>query len=115
MDRSLLKDMMVALNFPLHFIHICMSYISSTSYVLMINGYSAEPIKAKRGLREGDLLSPLLFVFGMKFLSCILKSREGNYGFHSRCRMLKFTHLCFADDLMLFCKGDISSASVLHQ
>ena len=51
MDWSFLKDMMVALNFPLHFIHIVMSCISSTSYVLMINGCPVEPIKAKRGLR----------------------------------------------------------------
>ena len=68
-----------------------------------------------RGLRQGDPLSPLLFVIGMEYLSRILRRVEGSYGFHPWCRRIKLSHLCFADDLMLFCKGDVSSVRTLHQ
>ena len=115
MDWHFIKDMLVALNFSLHFIHIIMACITSTSYMLMINGCPTPPFQAKRGLRQGDLLSPLLFVIGMEYLSRSLKSVEDRYGFHPRCRRTKLTHLCFADDLMLFCKGDISLVRVLYE
>ncbi|XP_057535324.1 uncharacterized protein LOC130813502 [Amaranthus tricolor] len=68
-----------------------------------------------RGLYRGDPLSPLLFVIGMEYLSRILRRVEGSYGFHPWCRRIKLSHLCFADDLMLFCKGDVSSVRTLHQ
>lgn len=54
---SFLKNIMFALNFSLQCTHIIMSYISFTSYVLISNGCTVEPIKAKRGLRQGDSLS----------------------------------------------------------
>lgn len=106
---------MVALNFPTHFITSVMACISSTTYTLMINGSPTPSFQAQRGLRQGDPLSPLLFVIGMEYLSCWLKSVEHMYGFHPRCRRAKLSHLCFADDLMLFCKGDLHSMQVLYQ
>ncbi|XP_057528432.1 uncharacterized protein LOC130807292 [Amaranthus tricolor] len=107
MDWQFIKEMLVALNFPAHFIHIDMACIISTRYTIMINGTPTPTFQAKRGLRQGDPFSHLLFVIGMEYLSRILKSVEDQYGFHPRCRKTKLTHLCFPDDLMLFCKGDI--------
>ena len=106
---------MVALNFPTYFINIVMACISSTNYTLMINGSPTPSFQTKRGLRQGDPLSPLLFVIGMEYLSRYLKSIEHMYGFHPRCRRTKLSHLCFANDLMLFCKGDLYSVKLLYQ
>ena len=71
LNWSFIKEMLVVLNFPPHFIKIIMVYISSTSYVILVNECPTPIIKAKRGLREGDPLSPLLFVIGMEYLSRI--------------------------------------------
>lgn len=73
LNWEFLKDMMVALNFPHRFIKIVMSCVTSTQYSLVINGSPMDTFKAKRGVRQGDLLSPLLFVIGMEYLSRILK------------------------------------------
>ncbi|XP_074266136.1 uncharacterized protein LOC141588602 [Silene latifolia] len=35
------------------------------------------------------------------------------FNYHPLCRALKLTHLCFADDLLMFCRGDKSSITVL--
>ena len=81
--------------------------------MIMINGSPTPIFKARKGLRQGDPLSPLLFVLGMEYLSRLLKIVQGSFNFHPRCKTIKLSHLCFADDLMLFCKGDILSVQVL--
>lgn len=107
--------MLVALRFPSHFIKIIMSCITSTSYSLVINGHPLEAFHARRGLRQGDPMSPLLFVLGMEYLSRILisESKSKSFIFHPQCKSTRLTHLCFADDLMLFCKADAGSFRVI--
>lgn len=38
---------------------------------------------------------------------------EGQFRFHWRCQKESITHLCFADDLLIFCKGEVSSVSLI--
>ncbi|XP_021836221.2 uncharacterized protein [Spinacia oleracea] len=35
------------------------------------------------------------------------------FRFHTRCRTLQLNHLCFADDLLMFCKGELHSVALL--
>ncbi|XP_062075006.1 uncharacterized protein LOC133779016 [Humulus lupulus] len=51
----------------------------------------------------------------MEYLTRILRkvAKEAEFKFHPRCQSLKRAHLCFADDLLLFCKGDYISAHLL--
>lgn len=115
MDWNFIRDMLVALQFPPHFTNIVMISISSIKYSLLLNGCPMEAFAARRGLRQGDPMSPLLFVIGMEYLSrsLVYESMLHSFGFHPRCKRSKLTHLCFADDLMLFCKADLSSIRAL--
>nr|KAJ0197187.1 hypothetical protein LSAT_V11C700342420 [Lactuca sativa] len=40
---------------------------------------------------------------------------EPFFKFHWRCKKLKLTHLCFADDLMIFCHGNTASVRVIKE
>lgn len=81
----------------------------------MLNGQSSHLFQSRRGIRQGDPMSPLLFVIGMEYLSRILKvsGRSSSFNYHSKCKKLRLNHLIFADDLMLMCKGDSTSIQVL--
>ena len=85
--------------------------ISTASFSVLVNS-STGFFRSSRGLRQGDPLSPYLFVIGMEALSCMLKRVvEGN--FISGCRFsgreggdIVISHLLYADDTILFCEAN---------
>ena len=92
----------------IRWIHWC---ISAASFSVMFNGSPAGFFRSSRGLRQGDPLSPYLFVIGMEVLSCLVKRAvEGN--FIAGCRVasreggeMVISHLLYADDTIIFCEA----------
>ncbi|XP_056688091.1 uncharacterized protein [Spinacia oleracea] len=116
-DWNFLQEMLEQLGFPEHFVHLVMECVTTPMFSLMINGTMHGFFKSQRGLRQGDPMSPLLFVICMEYLSRVLHSMSllPLFQYHPRCKAVKLTHLCFADDLILCCKGDFASIYLLLQ
>ncbi|KAL9690528.1 hypothetical protein QQ045_010930 [Rhodiola kirilowii] len=89
--------------------------VQSTNFSLMINGEMVDFFQGKRGLRQGDPLSPFLFTIAMEGLSRMLKrlSKSEGFYYHPKCHRIKLSHIMFADDLILFCNGRNSAVSAV--
>ena len=108
---SFLLNSLMAMGFPERFIHWIRLCVTTPSYSVQVNGDLAGYFQSARGLRQGCPLSPYLFVLCMNVLSYKIDKglREKKFGIHPRCQSLALTHLCFADDLMVFVEGTKNS------
>lgn len=95
---------MCAMNFPESFITLVHQCISTTRFSVAINGELSGYFGGSGGLRQGDPLSPYLFVLVMEVFSQLLHSKytSGRLGFHPNATQPDVSHLAFADDIMVF-------------
>ncbi|XP_070045867.1 uncharacterized protein [Nicotiana tomentosiformis] len=91
--------------------------VRNISYSININGIPSTHFPAMKGLRQGDPLSLYLFVLAMEYLNRLLKTLKYNsdFNFHPKCDKMGIVQLGFADDLLLFCRGDVVSVQLLYQ
>ncbi|KAJ9536437.1 hypothetical protein OSB04_un000395 [Centaurea solstitialis] len=92
--------------------------IFTTSFSISLNGETFGHFLGKRGIRQGDPISPYLFTivmegFSMLFRQCVREAEQ--FGYHLGCLDIELTHLCFADDLFVFTRGDVASVGVLKK
>ncbi|XP_062089477.1 uncharacterized protein LOC133796012 [Humulus lupulus] len=59
-----------------------------------------------------DLLKAYYFL--SRFIQWIMAAQHKDFRFHPLCKKLNLVNLCFADDLILFCKGSFRSVQILH-
>ncbi|GFZ14380.1 hypothetical protein Acr_24g0005700 [Actinidia rufa] len=104
----------VAMNFPGQKIDSIRACVTTTSYSININGSLMVFSKGLKGKRQGDPLSPYLFVIVMEVLVGCIRSKcsDSNFKFHWRCKKNRIAYLCFADDLLIFCNGDATSVGL---
>jgi len=92
--------------------------MESVNYQVLINGEKVGPIVPKRGLRQGDPLSPSLFILCAEGLSALLKRTEARGDIHGVkvCRGASLlTHLLFADDCFLFCRANMRETTKMKE
>ncbi|XP_075665589.1 uncharacterized protein LOC142635288 [Castanea sativa] len=92
--------------------------ISTVQFSILFNGSPADFFGSSRGLRQGDPLSPMLFLVLMEVFSRMMKRVEGAgliRGFRANGRRgggVCVSHLLFVDDTILFCDAD--EEQILH-
>ena len=95
-----------------------MMCVTTVSYSFKLNGEPVGYVQPERGLRQGDPLSPYLFVMCAEGLSALLSRAElmGDLQGIKVCRAApSIHHLFFADDSFLFARGTISECQNIKQ
>jgi hypothetical protein len=99
--------------FPPITIKLIMFRVSSSSLAILWNGRRLPSFTPTRGLRQGDPLSPYLFVMCMECLSQVIIKVVAD-GYWKPVRLSRngppLSHLFFADDVLLFAKATNSQA-----
>ena len=87
-----------------------MDCIETSSLSVLWNGCATQKFSPSRGIRQGDPLSPYIFVLCLQRLTQLInKNVEYNRWkpFSVRRNGMKISHLCFADDILLFTEASI--------
>jgi hypothetical protein len=114
-DWNALEKILSEVGCPQQFTKWVLTMVSTVSYRFNVNGHQSEIMAAKRGLRQGDPISPMLFVIVMECLNRYLykMQKDCDFNYHPKCDKLKITNLCFADDLLMFSRGDKVSVEMM--
>ncbi|EEC66671.1 hypothetical protein OsI_32959 [Oryza sativa Indica Group] len=113
-----LLHMLRRLGFDEKWNRLIMNCVTTVNYKIKVNGDYTEVIKPDRGLRQGDPLSPYLFVICAEAFSAAIQAAEGSKRLCGLriCRGAPIlTHLFFADDSLLLLKATESVANEMKQ
>ncbi|KAI5324042.1 hypothetical protein L3X38_033115 [Prunus dulcis] len=95
-----------------------MNCVSSTSFSLLINGSPYGHFRASRGIRQGDPLSPYIFILCMepfiRHLNCIARNPKSNMGLLSSPGGDRISNMVFADDCLIFARATTMAAKNIN-
>ncbi|KAL0453885.1 UNVERIFIED_CONTAM: LINE-1 retrotransposable element O protein [Sesamum latifolium] len=117
-ERDFLRAVLQLFGFPALFISWIEECVTTPSFSVCLNGSPHGFFRGARGLRQGDPISPYLFVLVMEVLNLILQqiiAQDGGFSYHWRCEAVHLFQLGFADDLLLFSTADESSIHIFKR
>ena len=113
-----LEKMMRKLGFQERWINLIMQCVTTVCYRIKVNGEYTDSFFPQRGLRQGDPLSPYLFILCAEGFSALLQHAEsvGNIEGIKVCPGAPVVnHLFFADDSLILMKAREADALFLKQ
>ena len=117
-EWGFLEKIMLQMGFEESWLAMIMQCVSTVTYSILLNEEPKGFIRPSRGLRQGDPLSPFLFLFCAEGLNALLSRAADNREIRGLylCRNgPKITHLFFVDDCLLFCRSNKEECQKIQQ
>jgi hypothetical protein len=112
-----LEDMMNKMGFCRGWIEMIMKCVSTVKYRIRVNDNFSNEVRPERGLRQGDPLSPYLFLICAEGFSALVQQaiRERSLKGVKVCPGAPtVSHLLFADDSLIICRAKEGDAQKLQ-
>ncbi|KAL0434881.1 UNVERIFIED_CONTAM: hypothetical protein Sradi_0196000 [Sesamum radiatum] len=117
-EWKFLKAVLVRIGIHERFVRLIMSLVTSVSYSLLLNGSQFGYFMPQRGIRQGDPLSPYLFLFVAEVFSCMLQEaqRRGDINGIAVSRGgPSVSYLLFADDTIIYGQASAATMTAIKQ
>lgn len=119
LEQKFVFVMLEKLRFDTQWIEWIKTCISTSSFFVLVNGITGLSFTPSRGIRQGDHLSPYLFILCAELLArqyAIASSqRDRLIGIPIGNSSVRIPFLTFADDYMIFAKANDQSFFVIRQ
>lgn len=117
-EHPIVLEMLKVKGFPPRWIKWVEDLLSSATSCVLLNGTAGKEFKCKRGVRQGDPLSPLLFAIAVDLLQCVINHefRIGNLlpPFPQNTEV-PFPVVQYADDTILIMQASESQLALLKE
>jgi hypothetical protein len=117
-EWSFLRAMLIKMGFAVRWVDMIMRCVESVRFSVKLYGVNSDSFLPSRGLRQGDPLSPYLFLFCVEGFSALLRQAQAE----ARLAEVSFgrdgptvTHLLFADDSVVFLEASEQSMMALKE
>ena len=116
-EWAFLERIMLKMGFSESWVSMIMECVRTVSYSVLINGEPKGFFPPTRGLRQGDPISPYLFLLCAEGLNALLAQATLSkkiQGISISRRGPKLSHLFFADDSVLFCRASLQECHAIQ-
>ena len=117
-EWDFLMAVMEKLGFDHRWRGLIMGCISSVNFAILLNGEPGHKFAPSRGLRQGDHLSPYLFLLVSEVLSLLIQKecKENRiFGFQPSPSGPSISHILFAYDTLIFLKAEENNCRCLNK
>ncbi|CAA7045269.1 unnamed protein product [Microthlaspi erraticum] len=107
LEWNFIATVLERMGFHAKWINWIFQCISTVSYSFLINGSAQGSVIPQRGIRQGDPLSPFIFILCGEVLTGLCNNAQVSGllpGIKVAKESPRINHLLFADDTMFFCK-----------
>ena len=118
LEWGFIREMLIKINLPHNIIKLIMSYVSTVSTSIVVNGGASDLILPSRGLRQRDPISPYIFILCMDFLVQLIEEKCSTNKWkpvRANRSGVAFSHLFFANDLILFAKANPKNCAAIRE
>lgn len=118
LEWDFLEEVMRHMGFENVWIQWIMSCVTTVKYSVLINGSPEGFIVPERGLRQGDPLSPYLFILCAEVLFHLMNKAMADrslLGIKVSNQAPAVNHLVFADDSLFFSMANVKAAKKLEE